>query len=184
MNKKDLRRQLIQRRKDMDRNYRQECDILIYNKLISCPEILSAETILTYISTEIEVDTIKFIEKMLETGKTVAVPRCEGKNMRFIQIKSLGSLVKGAFGIPEPTGNDEITDFTNAVCITPALSFNSLGYRLGYGGGYYDRFSERFNGISVGVCYEDFMGEIPVEEFDKPVDILITDKEIRRIHQK
>ncbi len=184
MNKKELRKELIQRRKDMDRNYRQECDNLIYNNLMTCPEILSAEVILTYISTEIEVDTIRFIEKMLEAGKTVAVPRCEGKNMRFIRISNLNSLVKGAFGIPEPVGIDEITDFSSAVCITPALSFNSRGYRLGYGGGFYDRFSERFNGISVGICYEDFVGEIPVEEYDKPVSILVTDKAIRRIHQK
>ncbi len=177
MNKKELRKELLQRRRCMDETYRRNSDLLIYNNLMNCPEISAAEIILTYISTEIEVDTIKFIEKMLETGKTVAVPRCEGKDMRFIVIRDLNSLVKGAFGIPEPAGNEEITDFSRAVCITPALSFNRSGYRLGYGGGYYDRFSEKFDGISIGICYADFLGNIPVEKFDRPVKILVTEKE-------
>lgn len=177
MNKKELRQELLKRRRDMDRNYREESCEMIYNNLISCPEVDNAETVLTYISTDIEVDTIKFIEKMLEKGKTVAVPRCEGKNMRFIRITGLYSLIKGAFGIPEPTGNDEVTDFANSVCITPALSFDRSGYRLGYGGGYYDRFSEKYSGVSIGICFDSFMGEIPREEFDRPVHILITEKE-------
>lgn len=181
MNKKELRKELLLRRRNMDETYRKNSDLMIYNNLMSCPEVSAAEVILTYISTEIEVDTKKFIEKMLETGKTVAVPRCEGKNMRFIVIRDLNSLVKGAFGIPEPAGNEEITDFSRAVCITPALSFNKNGFRLGYGGGFYDRFSEKFNGISIGICYNDFLGEIPLEEFDRPVNILITEKEIIHI---
>lgn len=167
----------------MDETYRKEWDNLIYNNLMRCPEITAADVILTYISTAIEVDTIKFIEKMLESGKTVAVPRCEGKNMRFIKINGFDSLVKGAFGIPEPVGNDEITDFTGSVCITPALSFNLNGYRLGYGGGFYDRFSEHYNGISIGICYEIFTGDIPIEKFDRPVQILVTDKKIRHIQK-
>ncbi len=180
MNKSELRKSLMKRRKEMDKSYRLKCDEMIYNNLTACPEIIAAETILTYVSTEIEVDTIKFINKMPELGKTVAVPRCEGKNMRFIRINSLDSLVKGAYNIPEPTGDDEVTDFIGSVCITPALSFNENGYRLGYGGGFYDRFSEIYNGISIGICYEDFIGEIPLEEYDKPVKILITDKTVRR----
>lgn len=181
--KKTLRKELKTRRRNMDENNRFVSDGLIYNNLISCPEIAEAETILTYISTEIEVDTIRFIETMLECGKTVAVPKCEGKNMRFIRITGFNCLEKGAFGIFEPTGTDEITDFSNSVCITPALSFNREGYRLGYGGGFYDRFSEHYSGISVGICYEEFLGEIPTEEFDRPVKILITENEIRYIQK-
>ncbi|MBQ7835398.1 MAG: 5-formyltetrahydrofolate cyclo-ligase [Ruminiclostridium sp.] len=179
MNKKELRKELLSRRRNMDKAYKQSCDNLIYHKLIGCAEIIAADTVLTYISTEIEVDTVKFIETMLKKGKTVAVPRCEGKNMRFIRINGFDSLKKGAFGILEPVGNDEVTDFKSSVCITPALSFNRDGYRLGYGGGYYDRFSADYSGIMIGICYEDFVDEIPVEEFDRPVSILITDKEMR-----
>lgn len=183
MTKKELRKELISRRKNMDKSYRVISDEMIYNNLIACSEIAAASVILTYISTEIEVDTVRFIKEMLSLGKTVAAPRCEGKNMRFIKISGLDDLKEGAFGIPEPKGNEEIADFSKAVCITPALSFNENGYRLGYGGGFYDRFSEKFGGISVGICYESFMGEIPLEEFDRPVDILITEKETRYIQK-
>lgn len=179
MNKKELRTELLSRRRNMEKSCKQNCDDMIYSRLADCAEIADADVILTYISTEIEVDTIKFIETMLKSGKTVAVPRCEGKSMRFIKINGFDSLKKGAFGILEPVGDDEVTDFENSVCITPALSFNRDGYRLGYGGGYYDRFSAVYNGIMIGICYEDFVGEIPVEEFDRPVSILITDKEMR-----
>lgn len=183
INKKELRKELISRRKNMDKSYRVNSDEMIYNKLINCPEIINASVILTYISTEIEVDTIRFINEMLRLGKTVAAPLCEGKNMRFIKISSLNDLEAGAFGILQPKGNEEITDFSNSVCVTPALSFNKDGFRLGYGGGFYDCFSEKFSGISVGICYESFIGEIPLEEFDRPVDILITENEIKYIHR-
>lgn len=165
----------------MDKSYREELGRLVYNKLKELPEIIAADTVLTYISTDIEVDTIEFIEEMLKSGKTVAVPKCEGKNMRFIKISGFDDLVKGAFGIPEPVGGEEITEFKNSVCITPALSYDEKGYRMGYGGGYYDRFSLIYDGISIGICYEEFMGEIPKEEFDRPVPIIVTDKKVRHI---
>lgn len=181
--KKTLRKELMGKRRLLDKNDRLISGRMIYNNLMKCPEIINADIILTYISTEIEVDTIKFIEAMLKSEKTVAVPKCEGKNMRFIRLESFDSLVKGAFGIPEPTGDDEITDFKKAVCITPALSFDNDGYRLGYGGGFYDRFFEHFNGISVGICYDDFIGEVPREEYDRCVDILVTESTVRYIRK-
>lgn len=177
--KKALRKELMEKRRLMDKSYRLNSCNMIYNNLISCQEIKNADTILTYISTDIEVDTIKFIDYLLESGKTVAVPKCEGKNMRFIKITGFNSLVKGAFGILEPTGSDEITDFKKTVCITPALSFDNDGYRLGYGGGFYDRFFEKFDGISVGICYDSFIGSVPKEEYDRSVDILVTESGIR-----
>ncbi len=179
MNKKELRKNLIGRRRAMDKSYKLNSDEMIYNNLTALPELSAAETVLTYISTEIEVDTIRLINYLLENGKTVAVPRCEGKNMRFIKICGFDSLIKGAYDIPEPVGDDEVTDFSGTVCITPALSYNEKGYRLGYGGGYYDRFGKKYNGITIGICYEDFVGEIPSEEHDQPVKILVTDKETR-----
>ena len=171
----------MEQRRELDKAYREEWNRLVYNKLTELPEILAADTVLTYISTEIEVDTIHFIEEMLKSGKIVAVPKCEGKDMRFIKISGFNDLGKGAFGILEPEVGEEITEFKNSVCITPALSYDEKGYRMGYGGGFYDRFSLKYDGISVGICYEAFMGDIPAEEFDKPVQIIVTDKKIRYI---
>ena len=82
--KKELRKQLLQKRRELDKSYRLERDILIYNNLIDLPELAEAETVLTYISTEIEVDTIYLAETLLRSGFTVAVPKCVGKEMKFI----------------------------------------------------------------------------------------------------
>ena len=99
--------------------------------------------------------------------------------MKFIKINSLSDLQPGAYGILEPKDGEEITDFTDSVCITPALSFDEKGYRLGYGGGYYDRFLADYTGVSVGICYEEFIGGIVTEEYDLPVDIVVTEEDIR-----
>ena len=105
-------------------------------------------------------------------------PRCKGKEMRFFRIADFSELKAGAFGIPEPTGSEEPDNFSASLCIVPALSFDENGYRMGYGGGYYDRFLRGYDGISVGICYDDFLGEIPREEHDLPVDILVTETKI------
>ena len=177
--KKELRKQLLQKRRELDKSYRLERDIMIYNNLIDLPELAEADTVLTYISTEIEVDTIYLTETLLKSGFTVAVPKCVEKEMKFIKINSLSDLQPGAYGILEPKDGEEITDFTDSVCITPALSFDEKGYRLGYGGGYYDRFLADYTGVSVGICYEEFIGGIVTEEYDLPVDIVVTEEDIR-----
>lgn len=182
VSKKELRKQLLTKRRGLDENYRLQRDIRIYNKLMELPLIAEADTVFTYVSTEIEVDTILFIDAMLSFGKTVAVPKCEGKEMRFYAIDSLADLQTGTFGIPEPSGTEEITDYKRSVCITPALSFSEKGFRMGYGGGYYDRFLAEYTGTSIGICYEDFIGEIVTEEYDLPVKIVVTEEKIRYIH--
>ena len=180
VSKKELRKQLLTKRRGLDENFRLQRDIQIYNKLMELPLIAEADTVFTYVSTEIEVDTILFIDAMLSFGKTVAVPKCEGKEMRFYAIDSLADLQTGAFGILEPVGDDEVTDFENSVCITPALSFNRDGYRLGYGGGYYDKYLSTHDTLKIGVCYDEQYFDFEREPFDVAMDIIVTPTKIIR----
>lgn len=173
--KKALRTELIHRRREMDKAYRKNLDEKIYNNLKGIDGILDFDAYLIYASSSIEVDTRAFIRYLLSMGKAVAVPKCEGKNMRFLLISSLSELIRSKFGVDEPTGGEEITDFKNTICITPALSFNEKGYRLGYGGGFYDRFFEKYDGIKLGICYEEFCGVIPTDGYDIPVDFVVTE---------
>ena len=174
--KKALRSELVRRRREMDKAYRKNLDERIYNILKGIDGILNFDAYLIYASSAIEVDTRAFIEYLLSMGKTVAVPKCEGRNMHFLAISSLSELVTSKFGVDEPESGEEITDFNNTLCVTPALSFNEKGYRLGYGGGFYDRFFEKYNGIKLGICYEEFCGDIPTGEYDIPVDTVVTEK--------
>ncbi len=174
--KKALRKELMLRRRNMDKNYKEFLDEKIYTILKSSTAVKKAEVILTYASSPIEVDTRRLITFALSEGKTVAVPKCEGKNMRFLAIKSLSDLVTGSHGVEEPISGEEITDFSRSVCITPALRFDEKGYRLGYGGGFYDRFLRDYNGTAIGICYEEFCGSVPLGEFDISLETVITEK--------
>lgn len=177
--KKTLRKELIAMRRNMGADVKKSLDSEIFDKLCRLDEIENADCVLCYVSTEIEVETRRFIQLCLDRGKKVYVPRCDGRIMEFCPIGSLGELKKGMYGIDEPQ-SETFSYFTErSVCIVPALRFNEKKFRLGYGKGYYDRFLAGFKGISIGLCYEDFVGALAVDEYDLPTDILVTDKSIR-----
>ena len=160
-----------------------EKDESIFRNLISLPEYTSAKTILAYASLEGEINTDRLIEYSLSDGKRVALPKCadgEG-NMDFYIINSLSDLKKGYFGLrePDPEKCEKVEDFSSSLLIVPGLIFDGAGYRLGYGGGYYDKFIKNFSFISVGLCYNSLIiNEVVRENHDKSVDIIISENEI------
>ena len=182
-----LRNDMKQRRKDLTQQKKKFLDNKIQQSLYRLWQYKSCELLLTYVSKDIEVDTIKVIEKALKQGKKVAVPICivDGCLMDFYYINSIeDDLESGAFGVLEPIVErcEKVTEFNNALCVVPGFSFDSQGYRLGYGKGYYDRFLNKFNGVTVGLCYSSCVKwELPHGYYDKPVDFLITDRYFRKI---
>ena len=156
-------------------------DLKILNRVMNLWQYRDSQTILTYVSTAIEVDTRRLIEKSLQTGKQVAVPRCVPgtREMEFYRICSLDELSPGTFGVlePDPEKSTLLTDFSKGLCIVPALSFDFQGYRLGYGKGYYDRFLARFGGSTVGLCYDSCMVKnLPAGRYDQPVHLIVTQR--------
>lgn len=178
LTKESLRRELLSRRRDMDKCTKKKSDDSIHTKLVALMKKMKPRQVLCYVSTPIEVDTKPLLAELLNQNQAVYAPRCAEGAMRFFRINALSELRAGAFGIPEPIGSEEFQGEADSVCITPALSFDRDGYRLGYGGGYYDRFLKDYRGLSVGICYQSFLGEIPKEPFDLPVHLLITDEEV------
>lgn len=184
--KADLRRQQKKIRRAITAEEKLRKDSRIFERL---REILTAgheNTVFTYVSGDMEVDTRQIILYSLKVGKRVAVPRClDGKgNMRFYYIASLEQLEEGRFGILEPCRLcREVQDLSSGFCLVPGLRFDRKGYRLGYGGGYYDRFLAGFTGVSIGLCYdEDLMQALPVNSFDQAVDMLVTETALYRFH--
>lgn len=158
-------------------------DILIAKKLLDFPQFKSAGDVLCYSSFGSEIDTARIIGESLALGKRLFLPKCLGEKgrMRFFLIASPDDLAKGAYGIAEPDIHkcSAAAGFENALCIVPALSFDRSGFRLGYGGGYYDRFLAENDVISVGLCYNELISNaLPHESFDKSVDFVITETEI------
>ena len=130
-----------------------------------------------------------FAKKAVSLGKRAAFPKCVSKGiMKFYYVESLSDLKKGRYGIQEPEGRDE-DEFTGSVhplCIVPCLAASRDGERLGYGGGYYDRFLSKFDGISACVVYDRFVEEELVREkrYDKRTDLLITESGVLVVGQK
>ncbi|MBQ9414658.1 MAG: 5-formyltetrahydrofolate cyclo-ligase [Clostridia bacterium] len=145
----------------------------------------ACDTLLCYVSTAIEVDTVAIINQALQDGKKVAVPRCipETRRMEFFYISALSELSPGTFGVLEPAAVEDhrVTDRSQGLCFVPALCYDRAGFRLGYGKGYYDRYLSGFEGAKVGLCYSDcVVPSLPHGRFDRPVETLVTERYIRR----
>jgi len=178
--KNELRKQFKKLRSEI--SFKEEKSLKICNNFLNSDTYKQSKIILCYSSVKDEVNTASIIEKALQDGKTLALPRCLNKNgeMNYFAVHSADDLESGCFGILEPKKHCfPITEFSNSVCIVPALSFDKAGYRLGYGGGYYDRFLENYSFISVGLCYNNLVSNaLPRDKFDRKVNAVITENEI------
>ncbi len=184
--KQSLRMRYRRFREQMDSDTKRRLDSTIQSRLLALFEYADCDTLFTYVSKPIEVDTLALINAAHSNRKKVAVPRCipETHDMEFYYINSMEDLEKGTFGVLEPVPEkcERAPRESKGICIVPGLSFDAQGYRLGYGKGFYDRFLADFTGITVGICYAGCVQwNLPHGYYDKPVDILITEKYIRRM---
>ena len=177
--KKSLRKEIIEKRDSVNAGQRAEFENRIFNNLISYPVFAESQTVLIYYSVKGEIDTQSIIDRCFLNGKKVALPVC-GKNgkMDFYYIKSRSDLISGKYGIPAPdTAKCEaVEEFSRAICVVPALCFDKRGARLGYGGGFYDRFLSEHSVKTAGLCFSGFLfDEIPCEQHDVLIDAVITE---------
>lgn len=188
MGKKELRSHFKQKRLSMTPEQKQHMDKQITELFLNSKEYKTCETLLCFVSTDIEVSTREILERSFGE-KNVLCPRCEGNSsngiMFFYKVNSFDELTSGKMGILEPSPKSpKVTSFENALCVLPGLSFDKNGYRLGFGGGYYDRFLVGFNGIKAGVCYESCVcDELEHNSYDIKADMLFTDKTIYRFSE-
>ena len=176
----ELRQKFKERRRLMTKSRKEVADKRIASRLASLASYKRAKTVLTYVSTEIEVDTKEIIKQAISDGKRVAVPRCitGTREMQFFVIDSLDELSPRTFGVLEPDDSPEklLADWEDSICIVPALACDRAGYRLGYGGGYYDRFLREYSGEKILVLYKNCMLEhLWHGRFDVRVDKIVTE---------
>ena len=183
--KKELRRYYKELRLGMSSDERKEADRQIAKRLLESEQYKSCEMFLCFVSTDIEVSTREILRSAF-SEKTVLCPRCVGSPkdgmMHFYKVRSFDELEESLMGILEPPESLERTErFENALCILPGLAFDKEGFRLGFGGGYYDRFLTGFEGVKLGICYENCVCErLSHNGFDIKADMLITDKNTYR----
>lgn len=195
--KEELRKQLIQLRKSLSYDERARIDVLIAKNVIDTAEWRNSALILTYLSVNEEVDTRELIELAWQAGKTVAIPRVipHTRLMDWYCIQDFNQLEKSKFGILEPLADpknlirlsDEGVFGIPSLSLVPGLSFDLAGYRMGYGGGFYDTLLASFAGYSVGLCREiqlqDSLADLGVIDIhDQAVELVVSEQRTLRIN--
>ena len=134
-----------------------------------------AESIYGYLPYNQEVRTTPMLEQALRDGKRVAVPKIFGDEMKFIWLEDLTQVAPGYSRIPEPVEDGPIADDPASLVLMPGLAFDAQGHRIGYGGGFYDRFLEQEpNHPTLALCYDfQMLPHLETEEHDIPVDCVI-----------
>ena len=175
MDKKELRRTIRERKRAMT-----EEEIVSRSEklgvLFSQSEAYkAAKTIYGYLPYNQEVRTVPMLEQALKDGKRVAVPKVYGDEMKFLYLDDLTKVSKGYAGIPEPIADGPVADDTTALVLMPGLAFDPQGHRIGYGGGFYDKFlAAEPNHPTLALCYEfQMLPELHTEEHDIPVDTVL-----------
>ncbi|MBR1740275.1 MAG: 5-formyltetrahydrofolate cyclo-ligase [Lachnospiraceae bacterium] len=182
MTKEAVRKSMRFFRRNMAENERKEKDALIHSKLSELVVFRDASYFFPFVSYGTEVDTIAVLEGLLADGrKRVAVPRVHGKEMDFYFIRSLTDLKKGCMGILEPVTQERAV-ITEGIMLIPGLAFDEGKNRIGYGGGYYDRYLEKHGCervIKIGIAYDfQVLERLEAKSYDKKVDMILTDRRI------
>jgi 5-formyltetrahydrofolate cyclo-ligase len=155
----------------------------IASRVLTLPELDTATTVLAFASIRNEARTRPIIEAMHRAGKRVALPRVSENELVLHVVESDTDLVEGAFSVPEPPKDaPRIEPSAVQFALIPALAVDQRGYRIGYGGGYYDKLLPSLDSACACAIAYDFqlIAEVPNLPFDVAVDLIVTDARVIR----
>ena len=175
MNKQELRKQIREMKRAMSMEEIEMRSAKLGELFVNSEVYRQAKTIYGYLPYNQEVRTVPMLEQALKDGKRVAVPKCYGDIMRFIYMEDLSKVEKGYAGIPEPVADEPVADDKTALVLMPGMAFDPQGHRIGYGGGFYDKFlAEEPEHPTLALCYAfQVLPHLETEEFDIPVDTVL-----------
>jgi 5-formyltetrahydrofolate cyclo-ligase len=172
MDKKELRRQIRELKRAMTEGQIEEKSRRLGELFCRSELYRNAKTIYGYLPYNQEVRTVPMLEQAMKDGKRVAVPKVYGDEMKFILMEDPSAVEKGYAGIPEPVADEPVACDERALVLMPGLAFDPQGHRIGYGGGFYDKFlAKEPNHPTLALCYDfQMLQELETEEFDIPVN--------------
>lgn len=182
--KKQLRKDMLKLRSSLNPEYILDTDRAIVDNIINSQVYQDSKVIFCFMSMEGEINTRPLIEDALEKGKTVCVPKVISKGkMEAFQIHSFDEFELSSFGIQEPKQGSPLIDPNQIdLGIIPNIVVSKDGYRLGYGGGFYDRYLLRSSMVRLAVCREQLLqDQLPVEPHDQRIDAIATELGIREL---
>ena len=175
--KSELRKQVLHEMKAIPRTQKVTLDLALTERLLQHPFYQEAEVIATYLSFSHEFQTQELIEQALKDGKKVLIPKTYPKGRMDFVVYDPQQLVKTSFGLLEPQGDLEVVDASQIDLIhVPGLAFTTEEYRIGYGGGYYDRYLEHFSGHTLSTVYPCQVQQFMPENHDIPVQEVLIDE--------
>lgn len=181
MNKKEIRQAMLRRLNEMDSAEHRRKSEQILNNVLATDVYQNAKIIGITLSRFPEVDTLPLIQAAWQDGKKVAVPKCirETRDMDFRILTSFDELETVYMDLLEPIVEKTVSVPPTEIDlqIVPGVVFSDEGYRIGFGGGYYDRYMANFSGASLAVAFQcQTRQEIPVEKHDIAVQMMITEQ--------
>ena len=175
--KSELRKQVLQEMKALSQEQKQAIDQALNERLLQHPFYQEAKVIATYLSFPHEFQTQELIEQALRDCKKVLIPKTYPKGRMDFVVYDPQQLVKTSFGLLEPQGDLEVVDVSQIDLIhVPGLAFTTEGYRIGYGGGYYDRYLKHFSGNTLSTVYPCQIRDFIPEDHDIPVQEVLVDE--------
>ena len=175
--KSELRKQVLQEMKSLSQEQKLFIDQALTERLLQHPFYQEAKIIATYLSFPHEFQTQELIEQALRDGKKVLIPKTYPKGRMDFVVYDPQQLVKTSFGLLEPQGDLEVVDASQIDLIhVPGLAFTTEGYRIGYGGGYYDRYLKHFSGNTLSTVYPCQIRDFIPEDHDIPVQEVLVDE--------
>ncbi|EIC78588.1 5-formyltetrahydrofolate cyclo-ligase [Streptococcus oralis] len=175
--KAELRKKIFQEMKTLSQEQKQAMDQVLTERFLQHPFYQEAKTIATYLSFPHEFQTQELIEQALKDGKKVLIPKTYPKGRMEFVVYNPQQLAKTSFGLLEPQGDLEVVEPSQIDLIhVPGLAFTTEGYRIGYGGGYYDRYLEHFAGHTMSTIYPCQVQEFNSEDHDIAVQEVLIDE--------
>ena len=175
MDKKTLRKKIREQKRAMTPEMINSASEKLVQMFLKTELYRNARTLYGYLPYNQEVRTVPILAQALADGKRVAVPKVYGDEMKFIYLTDLTQVAEGYAGIPEPVVDSPVGDDPTALVLMPGMAFDREGHRIGYGGGFYDKFlAEEPNHPTIALCYDfQIVEDLPTEEFDIPVDCVL-----------
>ena len=180
ISKKEIRDTILDIRKSFDTDYLSRLSTVICNRVLKQDMYTSCKDIVLYMPINNEVNLDIIMNEALDKGKNIWIPRIINKTMEFFRYKKDTELIKGAYGILEPNTDEVLNPDTNTLIIMPGAAFSEDMGRIGYGGGYYDRYLANHPYCkTIAVCYNfQILPMVPMDELDIRPDMIISDDNI------
>ena len=181
MNKDTLRLRMQAKRRELFGGERSLAQEAVCDRLFASGLLEGRPSVNVYRSMGAELGTESLIRRLIAEGFSVSVPVTEGTEMSAVTVDETTRYRRGGFGIEEPVSGARADKQSIGLVLVPGLAFSERGDRIGYGKGCYDRFLQGMNAMRIGLCYDfQLVRELPREDFDIPMDVIVTDKRIVR----